>query len=412
MGRASEPDMGVSAVARPEPLVAPHAAAPARRGGPAATLTLVPRSGLAPGPVRVRAAGPADRAAYESWVGGHPAGNILQSWVWGDLRSGQRWRAVRLVGEDAAGRIRAAASVLCRDLPVGGRILYLPRGPVLDYTDTPALDAMAAALSRLGHRESAVLCKIDPPVSPPDLAVLRALRRRGFVAGHRRGRFGGLQPRLNVIVPLEGGAEAVLGRCHSKTRYNIRLAGRRGVTVRRGGRADLAGFHRLLMETCARDGFGERTLPYFLQVWDALAPGGHIELHVAAEGGQDLAAAILFLYGDKATYAYGASSGERRDLMAPYAVQWSMLQRACEARCRTYDMTGVPARLREGENGYGLYRFKRGFWPEPTEFLGEMDLPVQPALYRLWRIAEPAYWGGQVLARRAARPLRRHAAPD
>jgi len=73
--------------------------------------------------------------------------------------------------------------------------------------------------------------------------------------------------------------------------------------------------------------------------------------------------------------------------------------------CRSYDMTGVPQNLREGEPGYGLYRFKRGFWPELTVFQGELDLPLRPALYRIWNVAEPAYWGGHVLAGRARRAL-------
>lgn len=362
--------------------------------------------GAALPPLRVVRAGPADRDAFEAWVGTHPAGSILQSWVWGELRAAQNWHPERLLCRDARGRVCAAAAVLCRTLPVGGSVLYLPRGPVLDYHDPRVLEAMTGALRRLGARAGAVLCKIDPPVAPPDDGTLRALRRLGFVQGHRRGRFGGLQPRRNVIVPLAGGAEAVLGRCHAKTRYNIRLSERRGVTVRTAGRADLPTFHRLLMETCARDGFAERTLPYFQQVWDALAPGGHIELHLAADGDEVLAAGILFLYGSHATYAYGASASQQREKMAPYAVQWSMLRRACALGCRTYDMTGVPENLREGDPGYGLYRFKRGFWPECTEYLGELDLPLQPALYRVWNLVEPAYWGGQVLARKAVRALR------
>ena len=346
-----------------------------------------------------------ERPAFEAFVRASPGGGILQSWAWGQLRGRQAWDPVRLLARDGRGAVCGTASVLCRALPVGGTILYLPRGPVLDYRDDRVLDAMTSALLRLGRQRHAVLCKIDPPVSPPDPQVLRALTRRGFVVGHRRGRFGGMQPRRNVIVPLAGGTEAVLGRLHAKTRYNIRLAGKRGVTVRRAGRPDLPRFHELLMTTCARDGFGERALPYFFQVWDALAPGGHIELHIASCAGQDLAAGILFTFGDKATYAYGASSDAQREHMAPYAVQWTMICRAIEHGCGSYDMTGVPENLVEGEPGYGLYRFKRGFWPEVSDFLGELDLPIHPVLYRIWNVAEPAYWGGQVLATRTRRAL-------
>ena len=358
------------------------------------------------GPLRVRVVSATERAAYDAFVAGHPSGSLMQSWAWGELRSRQQWKPIRLLAVDAQGRPRAAASVLRRNLPIGGCILYLPRGPVVDFRDARALDALVAALRRLGRREHAVLCKIDPYVTPPDPTIVRALMRGGFVVGHRRGHFEGLQPRHNVIVPLEGGAEAVLARCHGKTRYNIRLAEKRGVAVRRGDRADLAAFHRLLMVTCARNGFAERQLSYFEQVWDVLAPSGNIELYLASHEGTNIAAAILLHFGDKAIYAYGASGSTHREVMAPYALQWAMIRRAIELGCGTYDMTGVPKQRREGAPGYGLWRFKRGFWPEVATFVGELDLPIQSSLYRLWNVAEPAYWGGQVFVRRALRVLR------
>ena len=361
---------------------------------------------MSKGPVRVIEVGQTERQAFDAFVGAHPAGSILQSWTWGDLRAHQHWEGHRLLAVDAAGNPCGAALALCRQLPIGGSLLYVARGPVLNYHDGRVLDAMVAALRRLGARCHAVLCKIDPPVTPPDPVVGRALRARGFIVGHRRGRFGGIQPRRNVIVPLEGGAEAVLARCHAKTRYNIRLAARRGVTVRAGARADLPTFHRLLMATCARNGFAERTLPYFLQVWDHLAQNDMVELHLAELGGEAVAAGMLFRFGRHAVYAYGASGDSHRDAMAPYAVQWSMIQRACASGCLRYDMTGVPVKLEEGEPAYGLYRFKRGFWPEIAEYQGEMDLPLQPSLYRLWRLAEPAWWGGQVWVRQRLRTVR------
>ena len=365
----------------------------------------LPSRPLARGPVRVREVRGGEAATYDAFVASHPQGGVLQSWAWGELRARQHWDPVRLLARDAAGGVCGAALVLCRALPVGGSLLYLPRGPVLDYRDDRTLDALCAALRRLGQRRHAVLCKIDPPVTPPDPGVLRALTARGFVIGHRRGRFEGMQPRYSVVVPLDGGADAVLARCHAKTRYNIRLAQRRGVVVRRGGRGDLATFHRLLDVTCARNGFAERRLPYFQEVWDALAPGGHLELYLASHEGEDIAAGILFRFGDKAVYAYGASADTHREVMAPYAVQWAMLRRAIACGCVSYDMTGVPRRLSPDQPGYGLYRFKRGFWPEVSVYAGEYDLPLQPALYRLWQVVEPAYWGWSVWMHRTLKAI-------
>lgn len=342
---------------------------------------------------------PAERSRWDAFVGAHPAGNLLQSWEWGEIRARQRWRPHRLAVEDADGELRGAASVLERRLPAGGgSLLYLPEGPVIDFGDPRALDAVTQGLRRLGARRRAISAKIDPHVSPPDPRLDRALRLRGYRIGHRRGRFEGTQPRHRVVVPLPpgGDAEALLASFHAKTRYNIRLAERRGVTVARVGRQRLADFHRMLEVTCARDGFKERELRYFAEIWDGLAPYGMIHLFFARHEGDDLAAAILTVTGREAVYGWGASANLKRNLMAPYAVQWAMMRFAMSQGCTRYDMTGVPRDLREGAAGYGLYRFKRGFHDEVTTLQGEYDLPLRPLPYAMWRWTEPRWWRLQV----------------
>ncbi len=341
---------------------------------------------------------PAERGRWDAFVGAHPAGNLLQSWEWGEIRARQRWRPHRLALEDAAGHLCGAASVLERRLPAGGCLLYLPEGPVIDFEDGRALDAVTRGLRRLGAQRGAISAKIDPHVTPPSPRLHRALRLRGYRIGHRRGRFEGTQPRHRVIVPLPAGgdAEALLASFHSKTRYNIRLAERRGVTVQPAGRERLADFHRMLEVTCARDGFRERELRYFEQIWDGLAPHGMIHLFFARHEGDDLAAAILTVTGREAVYGWGASSNAKRNLMAPYAVQWAMMRFAMAQGCTRYDMTGVPRDMREDAPGYGLWRFKRGFHDEVTTLQGEYDLVLRPLPYAMWRWAEPRWWRLQV----------------
>jgi peptidoglycan pentaglycine glycine transferase (the first glycine) len=350
---------------------------------------------------------PDERGRWNAFVGGSETGNLLQSWEWGEIRARQRWRPYRLAVEDAAGDLRAAAGVLARRVPLLGTLLYVPAGPVLDYRDGAALDAVTLALRRLGEGLRAVSVKIDPHVTPASPSLHRALILRGYRIGHRRGRFEGTQPRHRVVVPLpaDGDPERLLASFHPKTRYNIRLAERRGVTVARVGRERLGDFHRMLQVTCARDGFAERDLPYFEQVWDGLAPGGMIHLFFARHAGDDLAAAILTVLGREAVYAWGASANLKRNLMAPYAVQWAMMRFAMARGCTRYDMTGVPKDLREGAPGYGLYRFKRGFHDAIDVYQGEYDLPLRRWRHAAWLRAEPLWWRSQVaLHRLRARP--------
>jgi peptidoglycan pentaglycine glycine transferase (the first glycine) len=357
---------------------------------------------------------PAERRRWNGFVGSAEAGNLLQSWEWGEIRARQRWKPYRLAIEDRQGRLRAAASVLARRAPLLGNLLYLPEGPVLDYDDGPALDAVTIALRRLGARVGAVAVKIDPHVTPASARLHRALILRGYRIGHRRGRFEGTQPRHRVVVPLppDGDADRLLASFHAKTRYNIRLAERRGVTVAEVGRERLADFHRMLEVTCARDGFAERSLAYFEQVWDGLAAADMIRLFFARHEGDDLAAALLTVIGREAVYAWGASANTKRNLMAPYAVQWAMMRFAMARGCTRYDMTGVPKDLREDAAGYGLYRFKRGFHDAVDTFQGEYDLPLRPVPYAAWLHAEPLWWRSQVAAGRLLGRIRGARAPS
>ncbi|HVB08948.1 MAG TPA: peptidoglycan bridge formation glycyltransferase FemA/FemB family protein [Bacillota bacterium] len=350
---------------------------------------------------------PGERGRWNAFVGAADSGNLLQSWEWGEIRARQHWQPYRVAVEDRQGNLRAAASALARRAPLLGTLLYLPGGPVLDYSDGAALDAATRALRELGRRLGTVSVKIDPHVAPASQRLHRVLFMRGYRIGHRRGRFEGTQPRYRVVVPLpaSGDADALLASFHSKTRYNIRLAERRGVTVARVGRERLADFHRMLEVTCARDGFKERNSRYFEQVWDGLDGAGMVFLFFAQHEGDDLACAILTVIGHEAVYAWGASENLKRNLMAPYAVQWAMMRFALERGCTRYDMTGVPKDLREGVPGYGLYRFKRGFHDEVTVLQGEYDLPLRPLRYRLWLRAEPLWWRTQVaISRLRSRP--------
>lgn len=339
----------------------------------------------------------ADREKFNDFVASSPYGDVLQTWEWGDLKAETGWKPLRVAVVDSQGRYQATASILARSLPVRGRsIFYAPRGPILaDPGRTDVFQCLLAGIGRLAREHGAVLLKVDPPV-PADEGHADGWRRLLTGYGFRhvsRGRgFESTQPRFVMVLDLEPGLDQLLANCDPKTRYNIRLAARKGVTVRRAtAPEDLRTFYRLLEITAARDGFGIRDFSYFEGIRRHLMTRGLAALFLAEYQGQALAGAINFQFGPRTWYVYGASANEHRGVMPNHALQWGLITQARETGSRLYDFRGVSGNLDPQDPLYGLYRFKKGFDARLVEYIGEYDRPYQTLFYHLWFFGEPLY---------------------
>ncbi len=343
------------------------------------------------------------RADFDAFVAAAARPDFLQTWGWGELKATTGWRPHRLLVPGEGGAPLAACSVLERRLPGLGPLLYAPRGPIVDWDDGAAVDAALAAIVAFARRRGAVALKVDPGVPADHPGGAPALRRHGFRAQNAGPGFEGAQPHYQMQLALGGrDCDAIMASMHPKTRYNIRVAARKGVTVREGRGADVPAFYEVLQETARRDRFLVRGRPYFEAMWrECLAQGSGWLLLAEAEG-RLLAGAIVFRVGRLAWYLYGASANQGRELMPAYAVQWEAIRRAVDAGCTVYDFRGVSGDLSEDNPLYGLYRFKKGFGAELVEFVGEWDRPVRPLAYLMARRGLP-------LARRVMAALRRRA---
>jgi lipid II:glycine glycyltransferase (peptidoglycan interpeptide bridge formation enzyme) len=165
-----------------------------------------------------------------------------------------------------------------------------------------------------------------------------------------------------------------MARQKQKTRYNIRLAARKGVSVRQGDLADLPAWYALFELTARRDGFTIHSLDYYRTVLEELGARNMAALLLAHHEGDLLAGIIVFLLGAKAQYMYGASSNQKRNLMAPYLLQWEGMRWARERGALIYDLWGIPDRLEESEDLWGVYRHKRGYGGEMVRYIGAFDL--------------------------------------
>jgi len=340
-----------------------------------------------------RVIGPEEKDYFNEFVAHAPKGHILQSYEWGEIKGRGEWQPVRLLVEDKQGAPQAALSILKRRIPgLGKSIFYAPRGPVGDVDNWDLMDFMMGEVRKLARQQGAVFLKIDPDIPVDDHKFGRYLKSRGFVCAEKGEGFEGVQPRFVFRLDLTPDEETLFDRFHPKTRYNIRLAQKKGVEIRDNcSKEDLPVFYELLKETTERDKFLVRAYSYFSDLWDYLVPPGYFRLFMAYYEGRPVAGTLAFLFGKKAWYIYGASSNAYRNVMPNYLLQWTMIKWARQNDCTLYDFRGVPGELSEDNPLYGLYRFKKGFNGEYTEFIGEYDLVFSPFFYRLWHTLEPLY---------------------
>lgn len=339
--------------------------------------------------MRARIASDADRERYNAFVAASPLADVLQAWEWGEVKRRTGWAPRRFIAEDDAGRIVATAQVLGRR-PVRGApmLLYTPRGPVVEGFSSDALERLLREIR--DRAAGAFVLKCDPPVedgSPEARALVGAGLRLAPEAG-----FGGVQPKAVMVLDLSPDPEKILAGFHSKWRYNIRLAERKGVEVVQAGRGELSVFYDLLVETARRDGFLIRGRSYFETLFDCLEPPELIAMFLARYEGKPVAGALCMGFGPRLTYVYGASSNEHRKAMPNHLMQWHMIRWAKEHGYAIYDFRGVSP-VRDGkpveEHLAGLNRFKEGFNARYVEYAGTFDLPLRPLVYRGWRWGAP-----------------------
>jgi len=324
-----------------------------------------------------------DRGRWNAFLlekGGH----LLQSYEWGEFKRGFGWRPSRVALEEE-GQIIAGAQVLVRNLSLGS-LAYVPRGPVVDPQEGGTLGELWAQLHILARQEGSVFLRLEPDWEGGERGHL--LEREGF---HRASE--SIQPQSTLALDIEGDLESILNRMKPKTRYNIRLAGRKGVVVREGREKDLGAFYELLRITGGRDRFFVHSDRYYLEAWRTFAPQGMGRLFLAFYGDQMLAGLMAFAFGHRAYYLYGASSDEHRSLMSNYLLPWEAIRWAKERGCLVYDLWGIPDEV--GRNGeppdfvkrkgglWGVYRFKRGFGGRVVRTVGAFDYVYSRPLYRL-----------------------------
>ncbi|MBF6612317.1 MAG: peptidoglycan bridge formation glycyltransferase FemA/FemB family protein [Chloroflexi bacterium] len=349
--------------------------------------------------------------------------SLLQSWRWGDFKANSGWSVWRVaMGSipEATLHVQASpnplicAQVLLRGLPgiprlpipVPLSIGYIPRGPVYSpqaQENDKATPAFWRRVHRWARWRGAIFLKVEPDIKLSENITKADVDREMAALGFRPS--GRLQPARTIVLDIDKSEEDLLKDMKPKTRYNLRLAGRRGVEVRRAATlGDLQAFYSLLEVTGERDDFGIHTFPYYEKLWQTFGATSNVSdiLVLLAEHPDPveresgpIGGLLALRFGDEAIYMYGASSDKGREHMPNYLLQWEAIKWAREQGCTLYDFWGIPDAPEEGSESEispvntrsglrGVYWFKKGFGGREVEYPGAYDYVYNPLLYKLW----------------------------
>lgn len=338
-------------------------------------------------------------ASAESWHAiqlALPHPHPLQSWTWGAFKSRWGWTMHPVVWE-TGNRPVASALILKRRLPrTPYCLLYIPKGPNFEYADATLRAQVLDQLQQWAREQGALGLTIDPDVveawgeePQPNAdggAFVADLVQRGWHFGAQQVQF-----RNTCTLDLTPSEDDLLAAFKSKTRYNIRLAGRKGIVVQPGSAETLPTLVEMYMGTAARNKFAVRPKRYYLDLWHSMIDAGMAQPLIARYEGTPVAAVILVAYGELALYMVGASTHIERRRMPNHLLQWEAIRWAKARGCTTYDFWGAPDEFVETDSMWGVWRFKRGFNPVVRRHIGAWDYPVRPILYRLYTEAAPRY---------------------
>ncbi|MBO4704911.1 MAG: peptidoglycan bridge formation glycyltransferase FemA/FemB family protein [Spirochaetaceae bacterium] len=333
--------------------------------------------------------------------------HFLQTRFWASFKAMHGWTPYffSAAAAKADNTINFNLSILVRKLKSFISIAYVPLGielsedfqKIIPY-DSPEylflLQDTAQELKKV--LPSAVFCiRFDPPIE-----FYTNEDRTKYLDGYKDTKGNekirlkksptDVQPPDTVLLPLDKTEEELLSAMKPKWRYNIRLAEKKGVTVKAAGAESIDNFYKVFMETAARDRIAVHGKDYYKSLLELPADGSHVKttLYIAEYEGETLAGIITLFTDTEAVYLYGASSDNKRNLMPAYLLQWTAIQDAKKFGSKVYDFYGIPPTDDEHHPMHGLYRFKTGFGGIVVHRAGSIDMPVKPVFYAFYILLE------------------------
>lgn len=299
----------------------------------------------------------------------------LQSHLWGEFR---KKTGVRIVEKDNL-------LISIHPIPYSNYTIgYLPKGPDID-------NLLLKTLERIGKEFKCIFIQIEPNIEK---------NNKNYKFNHLYKSSHPLFTKYTFILDITKSEEDLLRNMHPKTRYNIKLAEKKGVVVKEDN-SDKAfsEYLKLTDETTKRQNFYAHNRRYHELMWQTLNPKvskrGELTAHLlkADYEGKTLAAWILFVLDDTLYYPYGASSSKNRETMASNLLMWEAIKFGKKLGLKRFDMWGALSDNPDSKDPwYGFHKFKQGYGAKHTEFIGSFDFVMNEYLYVVYKILNRLRW--------------------
>lgn len=333
----------------------------------------------------VREVNEKERKAYDKVVS-----HVMQSWEWGQFREKTGVEVLRL-GEFEGKTLKRAYQLTLHSIPyLKQKIGYLPKGPM-------PTKAMVEGLTQIGKERKVAFMKLEPnvEVSSQSKTKVESLKHLGLVPAKKS-----LFTKYNFVLDLTKSEEEILAGMHPKTRYNIKVAQKKGVEVYEStDEKDFEIYLKLYFETTRRQKYFGHTPHYHRLVWETLREAGMARVIVAryqipaTREKVPLVAWMLFNFGETFYYPYGGSSELHRDVMASNLIAWEAIKIGRRLKLKSFDMWGaLGPNANPKDPWHGFHRFKSGYGPRHVEYIGSFDLVLNQAIYHGVTLADRARW--------------------
>lgn len=318
----------------------------------------------------------------------------LQSWEWGEFRKKTGIKVIRRIFLKGKKHVHAFQLTVHRIPRIGYTLGYLPKGLM------PTAEVIVE-LKNIGKDERCIFIKLEPNVEKDKGLMMNDELKK---SSHP------LFTKYTFQLDLTKSEEELLKNMHSKTRYNIKVAQRYGVTVEEDNSGEaFETYIKLMHETTKRQRYYAHTEKYHRQMWATLRSQKSEVTHSTSsgQGSQKLSAHLLvaryknvplvtwvvFVFNNILYYPYGASSNEHREVMVSNLMMWEAIRFGKKMGCHTFDMWGSLGPNPDPKDPwYGFHRFKEGYGGRLVEFVGSYDLVLNPFLYQLYNLAHRARW--------------------
>lgn len=305
---------------------------------------------------------------WDKFIETHSLSTIHQTSAWGHFQEKipgrDKYWIIVLEEND---KIIGGTMLIRHALPKGYCWLYAARGPLIKEDQ---MEELLKTIKPIAKKEKAIFLRVDPPTEKP-------IKFKGFKETHS-----GFQPEHTLIIDLTKSEEEILKQMKPKGRYNIRLAEKKGVKIHKSN--DIDSFYSLLEQTTHRDKFSGHDKNFYQKMLDKL-PNSAI-LYTATYNEKPIAGIIVTSFKDTATYYYGASGNEYRNVMAPYLLQWHAIKEAKDRKLKYYDFFGIAPENTASHPWAGVTEFKKKFGGKPQTYAPPQEYSFKPLLHFLYKL--------------------------